>query len=246
MQIARRTWILGIIACLATAGCRGLGARTATVVPQIAAVGPADAAGIESASLIYARATGPTPSDGRRSAPVGELSISSASYVSAAVTRSPSEDASVNAPSKSDSILVLAVRFPHPDGRRDVARAELIVADRVAEAKQSNSWRSRISRAIDANLPGVEWGPGIRNAKGLDVPMTELQKILQPKSVVADASGSTSLPGVRLVVNGQPGKLPAASSPAVNALATRVAHEGRIISYPGNATELLSAVGFRK
>ena len=244
MQAARRTWILGIIACLATAGCRGLGARTATVVPQIAAVGPADAAAIESASLLYARASGPTPSDEQRSAPVGELSISSASYVTPA-TQPPGDAAMVATTCTSDSIVVLAVRFPHPDGRRDIARAELIVADRVAEAKQSTSWRSRISRAIDANLPGVEWGPGIRNAKGLDVPMTELQKILQPKSVVADTSGSslTSLPGARLVVNGQPGKLPAASSPAVNALATRVAHEGRIISYPGNATELLSAVG---
>jgi hypothetical protein len=147
-------------------------------------------------------------------------------------------------PPKLGPLRVLAVRYPHPDGRRDVGRAELITADASTESTRATSWRDRLDRVLRGTLPGVEWGPGIYQAKGLDLPLHELQEIL------ADAGGaattglavSTPLPAIegRLEINGQPRVMDASAEPVFNALADRVNRQGRLISYTGSAADLLA------
>ena len=92
----------------------------------------------------------------------------------------------------------------------------------------------------------MAWGPGIRRAVGLDVPVSELQEVVaaaqQPPAVGAgETSTGTSL--VRLDVNGQPATIASSSPPQLAQLAQRVSRDGRVISYRGSASELLAAAG---
>jgi hypothetical protein len=217
----------------AAVGCRMIDTPNAVVAPAVAATQTAPKLWLESATLVCL----PPPP-----APVAlpPVDVELASYAPEAA---PTTTVMLPEPR---TIHVLAVRYPHPDGRRDVARAELIVADPAAEATADLSWRPRLGRTLSGVLPGVAWGPGIRRAVGLDVPVSELQEVVaaaqQPPAVGAgESSPGTSL--VRLDVNGQPATIASSSPPQLVQLAKRVARDGRVISYRGSASELLAAAG---
>jgi hypothetical protein len=217
----------------AAVGCRMIDTPSAVVAPAVTATESAPKLWLESATLVCL----PSP------APPVALPPVEVELASFAPAIKPS---SVESPPPARTVTVLAIRYPHPDGRRDVARAELIVVDPAAQASADTSWRPRLGRALTSALPGVAWGPGIRRAVGLDVPVRELQEVVaaaqQPPAVGAgESSPGTSL--VRLDVNGRPATIASSSPPQLAQLAQRVARDGRVISYRGPASELLAAAG---
>jgi hypothetical protein len=215
---------------LALAGCHVAPTPTAIVVPKIQAISDVQTTWLESATISYIQ----VPSCAKPSPSAG---VTAASYTS---------DSAAATPAQSRAVRVLAVRYPHPDGRRDVGRAELLTADPSAESRSSTSWRSRLDRVLSGRLPGVEWGPGIQQAKGLDLPVSELQKILiaagaHNSAAIATSPAEGSVQG-RLEINGQATAVAMTTATTLNELADRVNCEGRLISYPGSATELLAAM----
>jgi hypothetical protein len=217
---------------LALVGCKTLQTPAAVVAPQVEAANKSSAAWLESATLTYNQVP---------AAPcVATGAVSTASYAPTIV---------VSQPTKCGRVRVLAVRYPHPDGRRDVGRAELITADASTETTQTTSWRDRLDRMLSGTLPGLEWGPGIQQAKGLDLPLAELKNILAEagQPAINAPAASTSQPDIegRLEINGQHCVLAASAEPAFNALADRVNRQGRLISYAGSAADLLAATSAR-
>jgi hypothetical protein len=103
-----------------------------------------------------------------------------------------------------------------------------------------------LDRVLSGTLPGVEWGPGIQQAKGLDLPLSELQDILADAGRLATTAlaSTTSLPAIegRLEINGQRCDIAAPAEPVFNALADRVNRQGRLISYVGSAADLLAGM----
>lgn len=231
---------IAILCILDAAGCRLVASPEAVVAPGMTAVAASPAAEkwLESATLVCL-----PPAPQVVAAAAAPDAVAQAAYA-------PSDSATsaaAMADAAPQAIPVLAIRYPHPDGRRDVARAELIVADLAAEAEADASWRPRLGRALAGALPGVAWGPGIRRAVGLDVPVAEIQDIVVAAQQASPADGSVAAPAstalVRLEVNGQPAPIATASPAVLERLAQRTMREGRLISYRGRASELLAATG---
>jgi DNA polymerase-3 subunit gamma/tau len=239
---------LAFLALLATSaggaiGCRAVEAPDAVVAPGVTAAtqAPTPEPWLESATLVCLPAT-PAPS----ALPAAESGVAQAAFAPATSAEPSALPASVEAPPSPRTVRILAIRYPHPDGRRDVARAELIVADASAETSANASWRSRLGRTMSGVMPGVAWGPGIRRAVGLDVPVSELQAVVAAAQQPCAAGATVSAPAtalVRLDVNGQSAAIASSAPPERQRLADRVDREGRVISYRGSASELLAAAG---
>ncbi len=234
MDRTRLHLTLTVLLGLAAAGCRVVSAPSAAVVPSVIAASAPQPSWLESATLVYL----PTSPSSSSSSPAGSVAPASfsADTTAAIATVAP----------HTGLVRVLAVRYPHPDGRRDVARAELVVADPAAEARAKSSWRSRLAGTMTSVLPGVAWGPGIQQAVGLDVPVSELQAIIaatQPPAPVESAPG-TAAPVTRLEVNGKRVAVASLTPPQLTALVERVARDGRAITYRGSASDLLTAGSF--
>jgi hypothetical protein len=217
---------------LALVGCKMLHTPAAVVAPNVDASNTPSASWLESATLAY-------------------IQVPAAHSSATAVVNTASYSPTVKEyqPPKRGPMRVLAVRYPHPDGRRDVGRAELITADASIESTRATSWRSRLDRVLSGTLPGVEWGPGIQQAKGLDLSLSELQSILADAgrtatNPIAASTPQSAIEG-RLEINGQSCVLADSAEPAFNALADRVNRQGRLISYAGSADDLLAAMSAR-
>lgn len=223
-------------AILAAAGCQAVESPTSSVVAQMGPAAASPAPWLESATLTYVQSPVSTPSSLPPSPPAD--GVVQASHESAV-----GESTAAGHPA-TELVRVLAVRYPHPDGRRDFARAELVTADANATAPPADSWRAKLGRFIDSATPGVEWGPGIRDAKGLDVSIVELQLMLATAEKAASSAKSPPLPpGVQATVeiNGKNVAPSPAAALKLRILAIRIAREGKVISYPGSAAELLGA-----
>jgi hypothetical protein len=216
------------------AGCAGSASRTAVVAQQFQTPTTSAASWVESANVSYVQATAADA----KAAPAS-------SVVPASYAAPPAAQAAPTTEGEAP-VRVLALRYPHPDGRQDVARVELLTADVARQRERESSWLSRVEQALSSALPGVEWGPGIRQAKGLDLPVSELQGMLVEieKRRAADGAQAAPWPSPGHVeVNGRRESVAYATIPALDALVERVDREGKVISYEGSATDLLVAVG---
>lgn len=232
--ITRGRW-LGLI--VAVAGCKAIESPTSSVLAPLGPAAATRAPWLESATLTFVQ----SPDGGKSPAPA-DLPVDGvvqASHLGEAGVGS----AAVEAPT--GIIRVLAVRYPHPDGRHDYARAELVVAEANAPAPAADTWRTKLGRFIDSATPGVQWGAGVREAKGLDLSVVELQSLLAAAEKAASSGKATRLPdGVQssVEVNGEKIAPSPAAALKLRLLAMRVEREGKLISYSGTAADLLAAV----
>ncbi len=140
---------------------------------------------------------------------------------------------------------VLGVRYPHPSGKPGVARVELVVAG-PEESDGGGSWFGGLRQAIDETLPGMTWGAGIRQAKSLDIPVSELQEVLQnTRTIMLSSVSSQAPPNANLIAEVNDRRTTHQTVPLATfeTLKKRVAQEGRLISYHGTAGELRQRLG---
>jgi hypothetical protein len=74
----------------------------------------------------------------------------------------------------------LFIKYPHPGGKKGYARAEVVVEKPATEAQAAaqDSWSNRLSKAVLDNSPGLSYADGIERAKGLDLPLTEVDEVV--------------------------------------------------------------------
>jgi hypothetical protein len=224
---------LALVLATATAGCRSVDIPSAVVIPAVTAPQASETAWLESATVICRSDAAPIapPTNGLATASYSPGAASDATPVAATTLTPPAV------------LRVLAIRYPHPDGRRDVARAELVVADAAAAPPSGSSVRKWFGQTLDGVLPGVAWGPGIRRAVGLDIPASELRGLIaaaQQAPVAGQATGQAP-PIAKLDVNGQSITVASTTPPQLQQLMDRVARDGRVISYHGSAADLAAA-----
>lgn len=222
---------------LAAAGCKAVDSPTSSVVAQMGPAAAAEAPWLESATLTLVQSPAGASSSSLATAPVdGVVQASHESEINVQTNPAAGEGGVVR---------VLAVRYPHPDGRRDYARAELVLADANPPAPAADTWRTKLGRFIDSTTPGVEWGAGIHEAKGLDISIVELQLMLATAEKAASSGKAKKLPdGVdaTVEVNGKDISPSPSAALKLRILAMRVEREGKLISYPGSAADLKAAV----
>lgn len=223
---------LALVLAMACLGCRSVDAPSAVVIPAVTAPRASETAWLESATVICRSDVAAVPPTGSGVA-LTSYSPNAASDATRVAAAAPTPPA---------TLRVLAIRYPHPDGRRDMARAELVVADAVAQPSGS-SVRKWFGQTLDGVLPGVAWGPGIRRAVGLDIPASELRGLIaaaQQAPIAGQATGQAP-PIAKLDVNGQSIAVASTTPPQLQQLMDRVARDGRVISYHGSAADLAAA-----
>lgn len=138
-------------------------------------------------------------------------------------------------------LRVLGIRYPHPNGDKDVARVELVIADSRAAPKES-SWRRSLGKGLNNALPGVAWGDGILQAKAIDLPLAELQQLLattqSSKNGATFSRRSSQQAQLLLEINGQRSRTATPPVSVLEDLADRVLQQGRLITYKGTAEDL--------
>jgi hypothetical protein len=74
----------------------------------------------------------------------------------------------------------LFIKYPHPEGKKGYARAEVVVEKPTAAgaAAAADTWTNRLSRTIRDNTPGVAYADGIESVKGIDLPLTEVDEVV--------------------------------------------------------------------
>ncbi len=214
--------LLTIATLMAVGGCSltpvqsSVVAPKSTVVAQAVGANSATTTWLESATLSYARS---------------QTIVSTGSIPVAFAERSP----------KSGTLLVLGVRYPHPDGHKDRARVELVIAEPM-DAHEATSWYDHLGKALSETLPGIAWGAGISQAKAIDLPLAELQQLLADTQGAVTKAISTTPSSTHVQfaseINGQHNVVQTEPIAALEKLLARVAREGRLIGYAGSANEL--------
>ncbi|MEM9659226.1 MAG: hypothetical protein AAF961_12785, partial [Planctomycetota bacterium] len=212
-------------AAIMTSGCQSMQAPSAAVLPQTSVTYGDERTNLRSATVRYATAVA-----GPRENPAG---VAQAAFDQADIAKTR---------------RLLAIRYPHPDGRVDAARAELVVA-RVDKTPPSGAaaWSQAVGKAFRAYTPGVAWGDGIVEAKALDVTVAELQYLLESSQAVARhgvrrAQRAPQIaPGrLHLEINGDLSTSGVVQAAELDALASRIAREGVLISCRTPARELFA------
>ena len=138
---------------------------------------------------------------------------------------------------------LLAIRYPHPYGHTDRARAELVRAQLDANAAAASP-SQRLMRILQSVTPGVYWAPGITEAKGLDLSVMEMQRLIDQTRTVngLESNGRPSQDAARLhvEVNGQSTTVDGTRFVVLDALADRVRKQGKLISCRASADELFA------
>lgn len=139
-------------------------------------------------------------------------------------------------------LILLAVEYPHPDGRMDQARAEVVVSEGGAR-RTLQSRSERFGLALGGFFPGLQWGAGIRQAHSLDVPRTELESILAHAPAVSPIVAGPTQVRLAVTINGQSRPIATTPHDSWDRLATQVVREGKLIAYQGDSTTLEQQFG---
>ena len=133
--------------------------------------------------------------------------------------------------------MTLAIRYPHPSGRHGLARAELVVENSSARTGGSSKlpgWLDQVRLLAHEHMPGVSLGEGVEQALGLDLPVAELDGLIdQVQQPVQLAPEKAQVDSVRLVarINGRPIAERAAHVDQLDRLVLRIRREGSLISH---------------
>lgn len=133
----------------------------------------------------------------------------------------------------------LSIQYPHPRGLAGLALAEVVIESAAPEpaAGGTSAWRRWIAaadRAARNTLPGVQWADGVEEAWALDIPRSDLDRVLARLAEAGYFHGrpgagdevelSATLDGASLNKRwGRVGEL--------EALMERVRQEGQLVSY---------------
>jgi hypothetical protein len=139
-------------------------------------------------------------------------------------------------------VTMLAARYPHPAGRAGYARLECVTATIPnAAASQSSNWLERVGKLADETMPGISMSDGIHEAMGLDLPIGELEGILQRLQQSAQGAEPRSNPRqvvqVSYEIDGQAHPERSQRVPELEQLIARVRNEGSVISHSSNVAE---------
>lgn len=140
-------------------------------------------------------------------------------------------------------LILLAVEYPHPDGRADRGRAEVVVTEQGA-AEATTSWSGRLGERLGGLLPGLELGAGIQQAHSLDVPRSELQRLLASPAEVSPRGDAATHIRLAATVNGQALPIATTRHDGWERLAARVVKQGKLIAYAGDRATLEQEFGF--
>jgi hypothetical protein len=201
-----------IAAAVAAAGCTAL--RTSET--QLRPVG-SRTAHYESAAISYRLpSAAPAPNLG---------DVQTASYTSGSSPAAPQGRAQF-----------LSIEYPHPAGKKGFALAEVIVARDPSSAagKRSDDWLSGFRRVARDRMPGLTYGEGIESAWALNVPIAEVDLLIQrldAQGYFADAKHPAAGAELSARVNGLRFSKPWPAVPELNALVGRVRREGNLVSH---------------
>ena len=140
----------------------------------------------------------------------------------------------------------LSIEYPHPGGKKGFALAEVIVArdPSTSAGKRSDDWLSGFRRVARDRMPGLTYGEGIESAWALNVPIAEVDLLIQrldAQGYFADAKQPTAGAELSARVNGLGFSKPWPAVPELNALVGRVRHEGKLVSHREPLESLTSA-----
>ena len=206
-----------LVGSLTLGGCSTIGARGSQVLPQAAeSMSATGQQWLDEAKIVY------------REDLVGE-------------GRSPVRLIGLNEPIGAEvPKRIVAVQYPHPNGRRDVARAELIiVAPPDTTMARPATWRQRVSAWLDSSLPGVRWSPGVEQAKSLSISVAELQQLISATQATGALAGGQLRLGQRntsltIQITGRTERRQGTSYACLEELADRIMSQGRFMSYDGS------------
>ncbi len=126
----------------------------------------------------------------------------------------------------------LAIHYPHPEGRVNCARVELIVESSTGtgRAKLLTAWLDRVGIVAREGLTALALPAGIEEARGFDLRLADFELLMAGVQQPASASA----PDVLLVgsVNGVALPARAARVPAMDAMILRMRREGAGIPRP--------------
>ena len=151
---------------------------------------------------------------------------------------------------------LLAIRYPHPNGRLDVARAEIVIADAARNNEEpSGKAGNRLTQFLAELSPGVSWSTGIKQAKAHDLKLTELRELIAESSswsndrivpaVASLAAGEDIVDATSdgqatlwIEVDGETTELVNKRSSRLDAIAAQVLARGKLISVNQQPAEL--------
>lgn len=165
------------------------------------------------------------------------------------------------APSRPGKVQTLSIQYPHPKGKAGYARAEWIserptgsagagpiAGESSAKGASAAGWMSSMGRALRDNLPGIRFREGIDEALGLDVPLAVVERALGALESQGYFAPDPSLPpsAVQIAtnINGVSQNRPWRTVQELDAIASRVRHEGQVVSHTAPfVSSLVSAPG---
>ncbi len=188
-------------------------------------------------TLSTTAATGPSSYAVRGSARVTFCEASAESLGNHAV-----QLASAGHPSNDATERLLTIEYPHPNGRRDIAQASLVVIAQRPDNRPSKTgvWQA-VWQSTQSTMPGLHFGPQVQEAWALDISAAEFDMLLSRwrDEGYFDAARTSSGQAVLIMdLDGQRTGRYWPSDGACQTLAVRVANEGRLVSCPTAQTWL--------
>jgi len=154
----------------------------------------------------------------------------------------------LSAPSAAGVIQSLAIKYPHPAGRVGQARVELVVekipTPGAVSPNPDAGWMGSFGRITRQNLPGIAFEGNVIAAWGMDVPVTQLDPIVEQLKSQGFFTATTNISrdvnlGAR--VNGVGGERPWVRVSELDALVVRMRKEASFVSHKGLIASSFSA-----
>lgn len=144
---------------------------------------------------------------------------------------------------KNGAVKTLAIQYPHPDGRRDVGLAELVVGEQeVSQLSPRQSWRSRIATWCNDALPGVSMGDGVLVAQSEELPRRQIEQLVSELSKQQDIRTVAHMEDgtyVQIVVDGRTIPHGPVNNSLLERLARRVGTRGSVVTHTDPVPRLL-------
>ncbi len=73
---------------------------------------------------------------------------------------------------------ILSLKYPHPDGKKGMALAEIVTGSPVEAQAEGSAWLAGTRKFFREKLPGVSYAEGITAAYALDVPIADVERAI--------------------------------------------------------------------